>query len=340
MADALGTPGGVVSDEDHRLALAGLISPATSTLAVRTGVLVSPTSNALITGTSATGTMTVNVLAHHWVTTRATGDGIYIGTKEASGTVNIVAAPGSNSRIDVVYSKQNDTGSSVSADTGTTQELYGVVTGTAAAVPTKPALPIGATEIGTVTVAAGATNTLGAGVTIATTANQVVARGCPVPVRTQAERDALTAYNGLSVKRLDLGGAEQQYISGAWKDLAFGTGVLATLATSAPASYAAAFTANGTTPIKTYKDQNGMVTLDGLITASVLVSNIVGPWFTIAAGHRPSTLRIGMCYVEGTGIAAYQIDTAGVVTGIGWVVGGTSIPAGRYVSFAHPYKAA
>lgn len=222
MADALGTPApaatptvGVVSDEDHRLDLAGLIAPQSSSLAVRTGIMLSPTSTAVITGTSATGTMTVNVLPHHWVTTRGTGDGIYLGTKETSTTLTIAAAPGSNSRIDVVYSKQNDSSSSLTPD-ATTGELYGVVTGTAAASPTKPTVPFGAIEIGTVTVAAGATNTLGAGVTIATTAPQVVARGADIPVRNQTERDALTLFTGLTVKRLDLGGLVQRYTGSTW----------------------------------------------------------------------------------------------------------------------------
>jgi hypothetical protein len=200
MSDALGTPPaaatptvGVVSDEDHRLAMAGLIAPQTSSLAVRTGVMLGPGTASIITGTSATGTMTVNVAAHHWVTSRAAGDGVYLGAKESSTTVNIAAAPGSNSRIDLVYSKQNDSASTISPD-ASTGELYGVVTGTAAASPTKPALPLGAIEVGTVTVAAGATNTLGAGVTISNTSALTVARGAPVPVRSQAERDALTTF--------------------------------------------------------------------------------------------------------------------------------------------------
>lgn len=213
MADALGTPGGVVSDEDHRLAIAGMIAGQSSSLAVRTGILWGPGSTSIITGTSATGTMTVNVAAHHWVTTRATGDGVYLGTKETSTTVNIAAAPGSNSRIDVVYAKQNDAGSTISPD-GSTGELYGVVTGTAAASPTKPSIPVGAVEIGTVTVAAGATNTLGAGVTIANSGQYTVARGAPIPVRNTTERNALTTYPGLHVVRLDNGGKLERWVTG------------------------------------------------------------------------------------------------------------------------------
>jgi hypothetical protein len=207
MADATGTPGAVVSDEDYRINQAGLVSPLTSTLAVRTGVMIAPGSTALVTGTSATGTMTVNVAAHHWVTSRATADGIYLGTKEAAGTVNIAAAPGSNSRIDVVYSKQNDAGSTVSPD-GSTAELYGVVTGTAAASPTKPAIPTGAVELATVQIASGTTSTNGAGSTITNTAAQVSARGAKVWVRNATERAALTQFAGLEVHRIDTGKVE------------------------------------------------------------------------------------------------------------------------------------
>lgn len=207
MADALGTPNGVVSDEDFRLDLAGLIAGQSSSIAVRNGVMWGPGTQTIITGTSATGTMTVNVAACHWISTRASADGIYLGTKETTSTVNIAAAPGSNSRIDVVYAKQNDAGSTISPD-GSTGELYSVVTGTAAASPVKPALPVGAVEIGTVTVAAGATSTAGAGVTINNTAPLVVARGADVPVRSQAERDALTTFPFLTVKRLDTGTIE------------------------------------------------------------------------------------------------------------------------------------
>lgn len=220
MADALGTGGGVVSAVDHRLDQAGLIAPQTSSLAVRTGVLWAPGSTTLITGTSATGTMTVNIAAHHWVTTRGTADGVYIGTREAAGTVNIAAAPGSNSRIDLIYEKQNDSGSTVSPD-GSTGELYGVVTGVANISPTKPALPVGAIELGTITLTSIATSTNGAGSTIANTVAQTVARGADIPCRNQAERDALTTYPLLTVKRLDTGAIERRNVGNtAWETVA------------------------------------------------------------------------------------------------------------------------
>lgn len=208
MSDALGTGGAPspVSAADHRLALAGLIAAAGPGMAARTGILMAPGATALLTGTSATGTMTVNIAAHHWVTSRADADGVYIGAKEATSTVNIAAAPGSNSRIDLVYAKQNDTAvsTSVSPD-GTQGPEYGVVTGTPAVTPVKPALPVGAIELGTVTVAAGATATNGAGVTIANSGPLTTVRGGLLPVRTQTERLALATYQTLQVLELDNG---------------------------------------------------------------------------------------------------------------------------------------
>jgi len=213
MADAFGTGGGVVAAVDHRLAQAGLIAPQSSSIAVRTGVLYAPGAAALVTGTSATGTMTVSVAAHHWVTTRGTADGVYIGCLAAATTVNIAAAPGANSRIDVVYVKQNDAGSTISPD-GSTGDIYAVVQGTAAVSPTKPAIPVGALELATVTVAVGATATNGAGVTIANTAPLTTGRGAPVPVRNQTERDALTTSPGLHVTRIDAQGALERWVTG------------------------------------------------------------------------------------------------------------------------------
>lgn len=207
--DALHTDGAVTDSRDARHAQGGMIAKQGPTiLDVRTGVCVGPGSTALVTGTAATGTMTVSIAPHVAVGLRSTADGPYLGpTLEAATTVNIAAAPGANSRIDVVWAKQRNAASTVSPDASTAPE-YGVTTGTAAASPVKPSIPVGAVELATVQVAVGATATNGAGVTITNTAKQVVAAGAPVPVRSQTERDALTAFAGLQVYRIDTGAVE------------------------------------------------------------------------------------------------------------------------------------
>jgi hypothetical protein len=202
VADALHTPG-VVSAQDGRLDDAGLIASQGAGMDVRTGVLHGPGSTALITGTADTAPMAVLVAAHHGVTRRQVSEGVYRGATEAPVRVSIDAAPASDSRIDVVWVKQNDASAGVLTPDATTEWLVSKTTGTVAASPVKPAIPVGALELGTVTVAAGATATNGAGVTIANTARQTVARGARIPVRNAAERDALTTFPGLEVYRLD-----------------------------------------------------------------------------------------------------------------------------------------
>jgi hypothetical protein len=204
VADALHTPG-VVSAQDGRLDDAGLIACHGAGMDVRTGVLYGPGTTALITGTADTAPMAVLVAAHHAVTRRQVSEGVYRGATEAPVRVPIDAAPAADSRIDVVWVKQNDASAGVLNPDGTTEWLVSKTTGTVAVSPTKPAIPTGAEELGTVTVAAGATATNGAGVTISNTARQTVARNARIPVRDQADRDSLTRFAGLEVYRLDTG---------------------------------------------------------------------------------------------------------------------------------------
>lgn len=228
MGNALHTPGapgvGVVSPAEARLDDAGLIAVQGPTLLdTRTGVLVGPGSTALLTGTADTAPMTVAIAAHHWVGSRQASDGVYRGANEQAGRkVTIGAAPGVGlgTRIDVVYEKQGDPQSTVNPGPtdATAAPVYGVKAGTpGGAKPTLSDIP-GAVELGTVSVAPGAVSTNGANVSIANTARQTVARGAPIPVFSQAERDAITPYPGLQVIRLDTPSArvETRLANGRW----------------------------------------------------------------------------------------------------------------------------
>lgn len=204
MGNGLFVHGGVTDAQKARLALAGLLALQGTGLDVRTGVLHGPGTSTLITGTAATAPMTVQVAAHDAILSRGVANGPYLMPTETVQTVNIAAAPGSGTRVDVVYEKQQDNTAGVpTPDAAAPTPIYGVVQGTVGAG--KPALTIvGALELGTVTVSAGATATNGANVTIANTARQTVPRGAPIPVTSAAERDALTQFDGLIVNRLDL----------------------------------------------------------------------------------------------------------------------------------------
>lgn len=218
MGDALFVHGGVTDAQEARLALAGLIAVHGATLLdARTGVMHGAGSTALVTGTTATAPMTVSIAPHQWVTSRGNANGPYVGSLAAAQTVTIGAAPGSGTRVDVVYVKQNDPTPGVpTPDTSpaTAQPIYGVLAGTVGAGKPSLASIVGAEELATVSVSAGATKTTDGTVLITNTARQVVARGAEIPVRNTTERDALSTYTGLHVKRLDLGGVLERWVTG------------------------------------------------------------------------------------------------------------------------------
>lgn len=108
------------------------------------------------------------------------------------GNVNVPlnAAPSANSRIDVVYVKQNETRSPMSDSSDV--PAFGVVKGTAAAVPVAPAVPAGALALAQVLLPAGVSNTAASGVVITQTYIGAAMKGDMLRVQTSAQRDALT----------------------------------------------------------------------------------------------------------------------------------------------------
>lgn len=108
------------------------------------------------------------------------------------GNVNVplAAAPSANSRIDVVYVKQSETRSPMSD--GSDVPAFGVVKGTAAAVPVAPDVPAGALALAQVLLPAGVSNTTASGVVITQTYIGAAMKGDMLQVRTSAQRDAMT----------------------------------------------------------------------------------------------------------------------------------------------------
>lgn len=108
------------------------------------------------------------------------------------GNVNVPlnAAPSANSRIDVVYVKQHETRSPMSDSSDV--PAFGVVKGTAAAVPVAPAVPAGALALAQVLLPAGVSNTATGGVVITQTYVGAALKGDMLRVQTSAQRDALT----------------------------------------------------------------------------------------------------------------------------------------------------
>jgi hypothetical protein len=116
--------------------------------------------------------------------------GIILLANDGAANVLLDAAPGANSRIDVIYSKQNDASGTVTVPDANNTALLTFVKGTAGAVPVKPTLPVGALELATVLIPSGATATNSAGVVITQTAQFTASSGGTVSVRNLAERNA------------------------------------------------------------------------------------------------------------------------------------------------------
>lgn len=311
MADALHTPG-VTSAAEARIDDAGLLAvQSTGALTARTGVLAGPGTLNLVTGTTDTAPMAVLVGAHHWVTSRATADGVYRGAMEVATRVSIAAAPASGTRTDVVYVKQNDASSTITPD-ATTAPVYAAVTGTVGGG--KPAIPVGAEELATVSVTAGATNTLGTGITITNTARQTTARGGILPERTQAalgngSHPGATGYDVATKRFLYWSSTEWVKFGGAREQVFASDNVSPSTVPVSPGGAATVKTGTFTSPCAA---DTGLIRVD----MGVQVSS--------------STIYVVKLLVNGITIDSQLIDTAGdrppiaLVTGVSLINGSNS----------------
>jgi hypothetical protein len=273
--DAVGGVG-VTSAQMARSSMAAFV--AHDGAGPRLGVFYEGTQQ-LIGGTSVTSpSMLVSVVPLAFAGSKATAEGVYVARNTGVIYVDVAAAPASNSRIDTVYAMQRDLHSNTSPD-GLTQGEIGIITGTAAVSPTAPAAPAGAVVIGTVTVAAGVTATTNAGCTIATTCQWTAAAGASVPCRNQAERDALTAYDGLQVYRLDTHTVET-YNGTAWAGLPGGTmGTPTSSSTNGTSTSGATETRDAVLGNYTFTAVAGRryrVFVDGLVVAPGTVGDLIG----------------------------------------------------------------
>lgn len=187
-----------------RKVLAGLFTAITGGIGARPGILLGADSP-LVTGNA---TWAYNVGVFHAFVTRGATDGgqlygndgsVLIGTTGVGSTVPV--APGAGlQRIDIIWTRHpaNTENGDVASE-----PLFGVASGADAAVAVAPAIPTGALELARNLMTSAATNTLSAGNTITQSGLYTGLRGAPVPVRTQTERDALAAYDGLRVYRFD-----------------------------------------------------------------------------------------------------------------------------------------
>lgn len=175
---------GKASFLDARRDMSGLFVCDNTTMMPIAGILDRSQDN-LVTGNS--NSMSVTVHPFNAVLNRY---GALLVQNDGNANVALSAAPSANSRIDVVYVKQNETRSPMSD--GSDNPIFGVVKGVAAATPVAPDVPDGALALAQVLLPAGVSNTAAAGVVITQTYIGAALKGDMLRVQTSAQRDALT----------------------------------------------------------------------------------------------------------------------------------------------------
>jgi hypothetical protein len=145
--------GSGTTPQGARQALAGLLAKNADGT-VKTGVIADG-QGAVVSGAAG---MSYSIRKHVAVTKASEINGPTLVPNDGPVTVTTDPAPGSNSRIDIIYVLQR----LVSGDGGsetTNQPLYDVAKGAVSATPVAPSLPTGALELARTTVTAGTTAT-------------------------------------------------------------------------------------------------------------------------------------------------------------------------------------
>ncbi len=168
-----GVKGSTQDASDYRLGEAGLVMRTAS------GV---PRYGVFPPGVTGTGRADMSIDVSPFVA--AVGRGSAYGVLKVANDGTLVsppldAAPSSNSRKDVVYVIQHDSVDAADADN---LPVLGIAKGTAAAIPTVPAVPSGAAPLLVVTLPALVGSTNAGGVTITQAGPSVVASGGILPV--------------------------------------------------------------------------------------------------------------------------------------------------------------
>lgn len=175
---------GKASFLDARRDMSGLFVCDNTTMMPIAGILDRSQDN-LVTGNS--NSMSVTVHPFNAVLNRY---GALLVQNDGNANVPLSAAPSANSRIDVVYVKQNETRSPMSDSSD--NPIFGVVKGVAAATPVAPDVPDGALALAQVLLPAGVSNTAAGGVVITQTYIGAALKGDMLRVQTSAQCDALT----------------------------------------------------------------------------------------------------------------------------------------------------
>ncbi|ANZ35527.1 hypothetical protein BBK82_04965 [Lentzea guizhouensis] len=206
---------GVITVEDARLAMSAFWTPA-GQIVSRSGVVPAASEPGRVTATTPTPNGFVHIAPFRAVLQSVRGGGTYNVCLDSVKDINILSTPAdpSNPRIDLIVWQQSDT---YFGDANSNFTVRHVV-GAAAPVPVDPAVS-GSTDYiirARVTVPAGTTDIEQADIANVTLP-WTVATGGLLPIRTQAERDAiLLPYEGMPIYRTDRDWVEI-YDGGAWR---------------------------------------------------------------------------------------------------------------------------
>jgi len=189
---------------EARRALAGMLIRNSAT-APRSGLIAPPD-----TVVQSTPGWSYSIVPINPVINRTADEGAYVFSFEGTTTVTTDPAPGTDSRWDLIYVKQNDT------EKGDPDNLpvLGVVKGTPAASPSKPtsSVPSGALVLAEARIYAGSTSTQHASNTLAQVFPYTGLVGSAIKVRSKADRDLITTPKvGQQVIRMDRDNHVQTY---------------------------------------------------------------------------------------------------------------------------------
>jgi len=190
----------VVDAEDARLGIGALWTPGTTALRSRQGIRLGPGNPGKVTA-SATPDVNIHVAKFQAVLTASRGLGEYIATLDADKTIDILTGQPAHAtlvRNDLIIGRQQDTYYVDGSTSFLVQRILGIA---GAGDPSLAAIP-DYILLARVRVAALAT-TITTAMIDDLRPGWAVALGGLLPVNTQTERDALTAFDGLAVYRVD-----------------------------------------------------------------------------------------------------------------------------------------
>lgn len=293
---AYGNAVGVTTPTEHKLAQAGEIVKSAGNL-IRPGLFWGGTAT-IITGKA---NMSYDVAAFTCVSTRGASSGAIKWANDGVYNAVTTAAPGSNSRIDVIIGWHRE----FALDGTNSDPVIIVVQGTAAAVPVAPSLAAypGYIELGRAVVGAGITATTSA--TITQTAQFTAAAGGVIPFRNTTERDAGTYTEGQPGWMID---SKQSiiYNSSAWVTAIDDTGWASPTLLNSWSNLGSGYVA------ARYKRRAGVVHVQGTITGGTATDGTV--LFNLPAGFRPSAaMQLAVAAGSVSGVGRVEVQANGNV---------------------------